>query len=183
MSWAESVLWPFLPPAVHPNDHTDHFHEPECVRSPRDALYAQSLCHHLPPRAQRAEEKAFIQSCCHSRHNVLPALSQGQRQTQWGGQDRAVWECRCKQWVLRAQQHLKHNKACYCFSHPTKHFFHLLDWLHVNVPGVSLQQTACSWWWNWLISSKLSHPSIINQMLISDVISYHLSTVCVGELG
>ncbi len=32
---------PHLPPAVHPNDHTDHLYEPECVRCPRDALQPQ----------------------------------------------------------------------------------------------------------------------------------------------
>lgn len=85
------------PPAVHPDYHADHLHEPECIRGPRDALHAQSLRHHLPPGAQRAEEETLLQSSRHSRHHVVATLPQSQRQTQRGGQDGAVRERRPQQ--------------------------------------------------------------------------------------
>lgn len=44
--------------AVHPDNHPDHLHEPQCLSSTGHALHAQGVHHYLPPRDERTEEEA-----------------------------------------------------------------------------------------------------------------------------
>lgn len=76
--------------AVRPNHHADDLHESERICSPRYALHAQSLRHHLPPGAQCAETQAQLQSSGDGGHHVLAPVAQAQRPTQRRGQNRTV---------------------------------------------------------------------------------------------
>ncbi|XP_039590185.1 metabotropic glutamate receptor 7 isoform X4 [Passer montanus] len=95
--------------ALHPNHHAHHLHEPERVGGAGDALHAQGLHHHLPPRAQRAEAQAQLQGGGDGGHHVLAPVPQAQRPPQRRGQDRALRErgpqqpC-CKKEVRELQQ-------------------------------------------------------------------------------
>lgn len=55
-----SSFFLLLSKALHPDHHTDHLHESECVRGSGNALYAQGLRHHLPPGAQCTEAEAEL---------------------------------------------------------------------------------------------------------------------------
>jgi len=55
---------------VHPDHHSDSVHESERHRILGHALHSQGLRHHLPPGAERPEEKAQLQSCGAGGHRV-----------------------------------------------------------------------------------------------------------------
>lgn len=76
-------------PDVHPDHDPDSVHEPERHRVPGHALHTQGLCHHLPPGAERPEEKAQLQSSGAGSHRVHAPVPEVQRQTEWRVQDRA----------------------------------------------------------------------------------------------
>ncbi|KAM3618436.1 uncharacterized protein V6R79_020308 [Siganus canaliculatus] len=46
----------------------------KCIRLSGDALHAQGLRHHLPPRAERPEEEEELQGCCSSCHSFSEIL-------------------------------------------------------------------------------------------------------------
>lgn len=46
---------------VHPDSHSDRVHVSQRVRLSRDALHAEGLRHHFPPRRERPEEKEELQ--------------------------------------------------------------------------------------------------------------------------
>lgn len=76
--------------ALHTNYHTYNIHELKCFSGPGDALHAESVHHHLPPRAERPEAEAQLQGCGDGSDDVVPALTQAQRQAQRRGEDRAL---------------------------------------------------------------------------------------------
>lgn len=67
---------------VHPDHDSDHLREPECLCVSGDALHTQGLCHYLPPRAERTEKKAQLQSRGAGSHHVYSALPEVQRQAE-----------------------------------------------------------------------------------------------------
>lgn len=72
---------------VHPDNHPDGVHEPKRHRLPGHALHPQGVRHHLPPGAERPEEKAQLQSRgagSHCDHTTVPEV---QRQTERRVQD------------------------------------------------------------------------------------------------
>ena len=78
------------PPAVHPDHHADHLHEPQCLGRAGHALHAQGVRHPVPPGAQRAEEEAQLQGGGHRGDHVLTPQHEAQRAAKRRGQDGAV---------------------------------------------------------------------------------------------
>lgn len=46
---------------VYPNSHFDRVHVSQCICVSGDALPAQGLCHHFPPRTECPEEEEELQ--------------------------------------------------------------------------------------------------------------------------
>ncbi len=76
--WTDSdgPSFPVFDADVHPDDDADRVHESECLGVSGDALHTESLRHHLPPGAERAETQAQLQGCGSSHHHVLTPLAE-----------------------------------------------------------------------------------------------------------
>ncbi|XP_055790607.1 metabotropic glutamate receptor 8-like isoform X2 [Salvelinus fontinalis] len=90
---------------VHPDSHADHLPQPERLRLSGDALHAQGLHNHLPPRAECSQAQAHLQGYRHRRHHDQQAVPAGLRETQRRGEDRNLRGHGC-------QYAINQNKVC-----------------------------------------------------------------------